>query len=72
MERLIDVLFDVRNEIVYIKYYNEHNKEMYLCRGMGSDILKALSSEILLKHIKEQKLSNTGVVIITIELGGDE
>ena len=67
MERLIDVLFEIRNRNVYIKCYNKLNEEIYLCKGLGNDIAKLLSSEILLRKVKSQKLGNNGEMIIIID-----
>lgn len=68
MERLIDVLFDVRKRTVMIKCYNSFNEEVYLCKGSGDDIASFLSSEILLRKIKSQKLGDNGEMIIAIDL----
>lgn len=68
MERLIDVLFDVRKRTVIIKCYNRINEEVYLCKGSGDDIASFLSSEILLRKIKSQKLGDNGEMIIAIDL----
>lgn len=68
MERLIDVLFKVRKRTVIIKCYNSINEEVYLCKGSGDDIASFLSSEILLRKIKSQKLGDNGEMIIVIDL----
>lgn len=68
MERLIDVLFEVRKRMVIIKCYDIINEEVYLCKGSGDDIANFLSSEILLRKIKSQKLGDNGEMIIVIDL----
>lgn len=68
MERLIDALFEVRKRTVIIKCYNSINEEVYLCKGSGDDIASFLSSEILLRKIKSQKLGDNGEMIIVIDL----
>lgn len=68
MERLIDILFDVRKRTVIIKCYNSINEEVYLCKGSGDDIASFLSSEILLRKIKSQKLGDKGEMIIVVDL----
>lgn len=67
MERLIDVLFEIRNKTVVIKCYNKLNEEVYLCKGKGDDIAKLLSSEILLRKIKSQKLGDNEELIVIID-----
>lgn len=67
-ERLIDVLFEVRKRTVIIKCYNNINEKVYLCKGSGDDIASFLSSEILLRKIKSQKLGDNGEIIIAIDL----
>lgn len=67
MEKLIDVLFELRNRNLIIKCYNKLNEEIYLCKGLGNDITKLLSSEILLRKIKSQKLDDNGEMIIVID-----
>ena len=68
MERLIDVLFEIRNKTTIVKCYNKLNEEIYLCKGSGDDIANLLSSEILLRKIKSQKLGDNGEMIIVIDL----
>lgn len=68
MERLIDVLFEVRKRTVIIKCYNSINEEVYLCKGSGDDIVCLLNSEILLRKIKSQKLGDNSEMIIVIDL----
>lgn len=68
MERLIDVLFEIRNKTTIVKCYNKLNEEIYLCKGSGDDIANLLSSEILLRKIKSQKLGDNGEMIIAIDL----
>ena len=67
-ERLIDVLFETRKRTVIIKCYNSINEEVYLCKGSGDDVASFLSSEILLRKIKSQKLGDNGEMIIVIDL----
>lgn len=67
-ERLIDVLFEIRKRTVIIKCYNSINEEVYLCKGSGDDVASFLSSEILLRKIKSQKLGDNGEMIIVIDL----
>lgn len=54
MQRLIDVLFEIRKRTAIIKCYNSANEEIYLCKGSGDDTTSLLSSEILLRKIKSQ------------------
>lgn len=68
MDRLIDVLFEVRKRTVIIKCYNGFNEEVYLCKGSGDDIASFFSSEILLRKIKSQKLGDNDEMIIIIDL----
>ena len=68
MERLIDVLFEIRKRTAIIKCYNSANEEIYLCKGSGDDTTSLLSSEILLRKIKSQKLGDNGEMIIVIDL----
>lgn len=67
MERLIDLLFEIRKGAVIIKCYNKLNEEIYLCKGIGDDIVGLLSSEILLRKVKSQKLDDNGEMIIVID-----
>lgn len=67
MDRLIDVLFEIRKGTVIIKCYNKLNEEIYLCKGIGDDIVGLLSSEILLRKVKSQKLDDNGEMIIVID-----
>lgn len=67
MERLIDVLFEIRNKTTIVKCYNKLNEEIYLCKGSGDDIANLLSSEILLRKIKSQKLGDNEELIVIID-----
>lgn len=66
MERLIDVLFELRNRNLIVNCTNGYNKEICLLRGLGENIIDIVGKEILLKPIISQRLSNNGDVIITI------
>ena len=66
MNRLIDVLFELRNRDIIVNCTNGYNKEICLFRGLGENIIDNVGREILLAPIILQRLSNNGDVIITI------
>lgn len=72
LERLIDVLFELRNRNLIVNCTNGINEEIRLYKGLGENITDVVGREILLRPIISRRLGNNGVVIITIDLGGDE
>lgn len=72
LERLIDVLFELRNRNLIVNCTNGINEEIRLYKGLGENITDVVGKEILLRPIISRRLGNNGVVIITIDLGGDE
>lgn len=72
LERLIDVLFELRNRNLIVNCTNGINEEIRLYKGLGENIADVVGREILLRPIISRRLGNNGVVIITIDLGGDE
>ena len=67
MERLIDVLFELRNRNLIINCTDGfEEEEVCLYRGLGENIIDVVGREILLKPIILQRLGNNGEVIITI------
>lgn len=65
-ERLIDVLFELRNRNLIINCTDGFEEEICLYRGLGENINDVVGREILLKPIILQRLGNNGEVIITI------
>lgn len=66
MERLIDVLFELRDRNLIVNCNDGVNEEICLYKGLGGNIIDVVGKEILLKPIILRRLGNNGEVIITI------
>lgn len=66
MNRLINVLFELRNRNLIVNCTDGFNEEICLYRGLGENIIDVVGREILIKPIILQRLGNNGEVIITI------
>ena len=65
MERLIDVLFELRDRNLIVNC-TDGFEEFCLYKGLGENIIDVVGKEILLKPIILRRLGNNGEVIITL------
>lgn len=66
MERLIDVLFELRDRNLIVNCTDGFEEEFCLYKGLGENIIDVVGKEILLKPIILRRLGNNGEVIITL------